>query len=494
MNVASVKTRYLDREGAALAYQVAGDGAVDVLTFYEFMLHLDLCWMDPDTHHNMEDLARFARSAAMQRRGVGLSDQVSYVPTVEQQADDVLAVMDAIGMQRATLVGILGTCGPLALAAAEAPTRVAGLVLLSPIAQGPGVADPVGWSETEAASWVSAADHAVAHWGDGALADLWDPVLATTRNRRLMGLLERSSATPASARAHYDWLVRIDLQEVFRAVQVPTVVLCTPSSRIPVAAVRHVADLVPGADFHVMASTSAGSSLGQSFAPVSRYVEQLATGSGRPADADRFLGTVLFTDVVSSTELLATVGDAAYRDLRAIHERRVRLAVETYGGSLINVAGDGTLSVFDGPRNAVRCASRIASEAAEDGLRVRSGVHSGELERDGLNVTGMTVHIGARVGSAAEPGQVLVTRTVRDLLVGGEIRFSGQGQQALKGIPGTWDLFAVDSGKAPSADLAGQKSLQSGWDKLALGAARRAPVMTRTALRLWNSKQQRRPS
>ena len=490
--VASVKTRYLDRDGAALAYQVLGDGRVDVLTFYEFMLHLDLCWMDPDTHHNMEDLARFARSAAVQRRGVGLSDRVDYVPSLMQQADDVLAVMDAIGMQRATLVGILGTCGPLALAAAKAPSRVKGLVLLSPIAQGPGVADPVGWSETEAARWLASADHAVAHWGDGALVDLWDPVLATSRNRRLMGLLERSSATPAAARAHYDWLVQIDLQDVFRAVLVPTRVLYTPSSRIPQAAVRHVADLVPNATFHVMPSTSAGASLGQSFAPVAGHVEQLATGSGRPADADRFLGTVLFTDVVSSTELLATVGDAAYRDLRSTHERRVRLAVENYGGSLINVAGDGTLSVFHGPRDAVRCATRITSEALNDGLRVRSGVHSGELERDGLNVTGMTVHIGARVGSAAAAGQVLVSRTVHDLLAGGDIGFSGQGQQMLKGIPGTWELYAVEGSAAASADLVAQKSLQSGWDKLALGAARRAPTVTRAAFRLWNRNQHQR--
>ena len=377
MTVATVATRYVDREGAALAYQVAGDGPVDVLTFYEFMLHLDLCWMDPDTHHNMQDLARFARSAAVQRRGVGLSDRVDYVPTVEQQADDVLAVMDAIGMQQATLVGILGTCGPVALAAAKAPSRVTGLVLLSPIAQGPGVADPVGWSEAEASDWMASADHAVAHWGDGALVDLWDPVLASTRNRRLMGLLERSSATPAAARAHYDWLVQIDLQDVFRAVQVPTRVLCTPSSRIPEAAVRHVADLVPDATFHTMPHTSVGASLGQSFAPVAGHVEQLATGSGRPADADRFLGAVLFTDVVSSTELLASLGDAAYRDLRATHERRVRLAVEDAGGSLVNVAGDGTLSVFDGPRDAVRSATRITDEALADGLRVRSGVHFG---------------------------------------------------------------------------------------------------------------------
>ena len=172
-----VTTRYVDRDGAALAYQVVGDGPTDVLTFYEFMLHLDLCWMDPDAHHNMEAMARFARSVAIQRRGVGLSDRVGYMPTLDQQADDVLAVMDAVGMKQATLVGILGTCGPVALTAAKAPERVTGLVLLNPLAEGAGVDAPMGWSKVEARDWMSAARQAVSQWGSGALVDLWDPHL-----------------------------------------------------------------------------------------------------------------------------------------------------------------------------------------------------------------------------------------------------------------------------------------------------------------------------
>jgi class 3 adenylate cyclase/pimeloyl-ACP methyl ester carboxylesterase len=488
-----VPTHYIDRDGAALAYQVVGEGPVDVVNFMEMVFHNDLCWTDPDLHHIFERGATYSRTVYFQRRGFGLSDRITYTPTIEQQADDVLAIMDAIGMGQATLTGTLGTCGAIALVAARAPERVSGLVLYNPIAQGADSSgESVGWTEAESAAYVEAYRDVFANWGSGRIIDMWDPVQATAYNRRLMGLLERSSATPAAAQAYFEWILKLDIQDVLRSVQVPTRVLRVPTNTVPEAATRYVAELVPGATFHVLPETMPGASMGQAYLPAADHVEEMATGAIHSADADRFLGTVLFTDVVSSTELLARVGDAKYRDLRSAHERLVRLAVETTGGELVNVSGDGTLSVFDGPSKAVRCAELISTETAEAGIEVRCGVHTGELERDGINVTGMTVHIGARVGAAADPGQVLVSRTVHDLVVGSGLSFASRGDHELKGIPGPWELFAVTHAGDQADSLPAEKSMQTTMDKMALQSARRAPALSRAALRMANAFERRR--
>lgn len=488
-----VPTHYIDRDGAVLAYQVVGDGPVDVVNFMEMVFHLDLCWTDPDIHHNFERLAGFSRTILMQRRGIGLSDRITYTPTVEQQADDVLAVMDAVGMERATLVGTVGTCGAVALVAARSPERVGGLVLFNPIAQGAQSAEePHGWTDAEANAFVEGYRHAFANWGSGQIIDMWDPVQATAFNRRLMALLERSSATPASAQAYFEWILQLDIQDVLRSVQVPTRVLRVPASTVPEAATKYVAELIPGATLHVLPATQPGASIGQAYVPVADHIEEIATGSVHSADADRFLASVLFTDVVSSTELLARVGDARYREMRSSHERLVRLAVETTGGELVNVSGDGTLSVFDGPSKAVRCAETISSEAAEAGIDVRCGVHTGEVERDGINVTGMAVHIGARVGAAADPGEVLVSRTVHDLVAGSGLSFASRGEHDLKGIPGQWELFAVTHAGEQAGSLPAEESMQTSMDKMALGSARRIPALSRAALRMANAFERRR--
>lgn len=488
-----VPTHYLDRDGAALAYQVVGTGPVDVVVFLEVGMHLDLCWTDPDIHHIFERSAGYSRTVHLQRRGFGLSDRVTYAPTVEQQADDVLAVMDAIGMRRATLVGLLGTCGALALVAAKAPERVNGLVFYNPLVQGPRSSDELqGWTPAEAATLTNGYRHAFANWGSGEIIGIWDSALATSFNRRLMGLLERCSATPAAAQAYFDWLLELDIQDVLRTVQVPTRVLYLPSGVLPEAACRHAADLLPEGTFHALAPTPAGASIGQAWLRVADHIEEVATGLHHSADADRFLGTVLFTDVVSSTELLATVGDTKYRAVRADHERLVRLAVENTGGRLVSVAGDGTLSVFDGPSKAVRCAEMAIADAQGAGIEVRCGVHTGELEREGLNVTGMTVHIGARVSAAANPGEVLVSRTVHDLVVGSGLTFASRGDHRLKGVPGPWELFTVLKDHEQAATLPVEESLATPLDKVALQTARRAPRLARAALRVAHANERRR--
>ena len=488
-----VPTQYIDREGAALAFQVVGDGPVDVVNCLEIVQHLDLAWSTPDLHQYFEHAAAYSRTVYFQRRGFGLSDQISYTPTLEQQADDVLAVMDAVGMERATITGLYSTCGAVALVAAKAPERVSGLVLVDPLFQGPGSASEMhGWTDHERTAYFTSLRHAYENWGAGEIVEVWDPVLGTPYNRRLMALLERCSATPSVAWSYYQWISELDVQDVMRSVQVPVRVVHIPTNPLPEATVRFAAELLPAGTFHLLPQTLPGASLGQSLIPVADEIEEMATGTAHSTEANRYLGTVLFTDVVSSTELLAEVGDAAYRQVRADHERLVRLAVETAGGRLMNVTGDGTLSVFDGPSAAVRCAERICREADDAGLAVRAGIHTGELERDGVNVTGLSVHIGARVGAAAEPGQVLVSRTVHDLVAGSGLTFTSRGEHELKGVPGSWELFAVSHAGVQSSAPPQNDSMQTPMDKMVLQTARKAPGFVRAAVRLGNAVERRR--
>ena len=486
-------TQYIDRDGAALAYQVIGEGPADVVHFYECFHHLDLQLTDPDINYNVERMARFARTVYFQRRGFGLSDHVPYVPTLEQQADDVLAIMDAVGMRRAALVGWFTTCGPLALVAARAPDRVSSLSFLEPLALGLEPSGMIhGWTDAEIHHAIGELRHATEHWGSGSMLKYFDPVLDTPFNRRLMAMLERSSSTPAAVQSHFDWWLQQDFRDVLRAVQAPTSVVYLPSAIVPEAAVRHVAELVPTSTFHALPPIRPGSSIGQIVLPATDLLEELVTGTAHVPDSDRSLGTVLFTDVVASTELLERVGDAAYRELRTDHERSVRLAVETAGGRLMAVTGDGTFSVFDSPMKAVRCAEGICREAEAAGIAVRTGIHTGELEHEAMNVTGLTVHIGARVGAAAGPGEVMVSRTVHDLVAGSGLTFASRGEHELKGVSGRWELFAVTHAGEQPHDLPWEESMQTSGDRLALQTARRAPWLARAFVRLGNVRERRR--
>lgn len=486
-------TRYVDREGAALAYQVFGQGPADVAHFYSAFQHLDLMLTDPDINHNVERMARFSRTAYFQRRGFGLSEQVSYVPTIEQQADDVIAIMDAVGMHRASLIGWLESCAAVALVAARAPERVDAVLLINPLAQGVvSEGDPYGWTAESAHAFARNSRYAAAHWGSGSTLEVLAPSLDTPFNRRLMAMLERSSATPAAMKSHVEWQLRVDYRDLLPAVRAPTRVIFLPSVAVPEEAVRHVAELVPDGTFYAMPSNPPGTSIGQVALPLTDILEEVVTGATHSADSDRFLGTVLFTDVVSSTELLERVGDATYRQLRSDHERSVRHTVETGGGRLTTVTGDGTLSVFTSPTMAVRCAETICREAKSAGISVRAGIHTGEIEQDAMNVTGLTVHIGARVGAIAEPGEVLVSRTVRDLVAGSGLSFVSRGEHHLKGVSEAWELFAVTHAGQQPEDLPTEASMQTPTDRLVLQAARRAPGLARAAVRLGNAIERRR--
>ena len=487
-------TQYVDRDGAQLAYQVLGNGPVSLVIHLEIVQHLDLCWTDPHVHRNFERVAGLGRAVIFQRRGFGLSDPVPYVPTLEQQAEDVLAVMDAAGMDHAILFGTFSTCFPVAMVAACAPERTSHLLLHVPWAGGlPIQADlPPGWSKDEADGYREAHAGAYGQWGSGQTARLWSATMDSPYNRRLMGLLERSSATPPAAKAHGEWFSQVDMTEVFRAIQVPTRVIRQESDRIPDAVVRRVVDLIPDAAYRSLPSASAGSSLGEGYSEVIDDAEQLLLGGDAPREPNRSLGSVLFTDIVGSTELLVNLGHERYRRLRDDHERQVHLAVENAGGRLVKVLGDGTLSVFEGPGRAVRCAEEIRREASTLGLEIRAGIHTGEIERAGLDLVGLTVHIGARVSAAARPGEILVSQTVHDIVIGSGLKFADRGPHELKGVPGSWRLYALVADAEGPASVQIGPSVQTLTDRSALVAARRLPGTVRNLMRLGSSIQRRR--
>jgi class 3 adenylate cyclase/pimeloyl-ACP methyl ester carboxylesterase len=490
-----VETRWLQRDGSALAYQVLGQGPPDVVHLWEINQHPDLSWTDPHLHALFEREAASMRSVHVQRRGFGLSDPVAMTPTLEQQADDVLAVMDAEGFQRATLLGIFSTCGVAALVAARAPERVHGLVFLNPIAQGPlSTGAPVGWRPDELERFVSGWREVFDSWGSGASGPMWQRAWDTGYHRRMFALLERCSASPLAAQAYMEWALHIDLREVFRNVRVPTCVVYEPGGAHPEAAVRYVAELIDGAQFSTLSPLAHGSSIGEGMLPVLQHVEQVAGGSGTLADPGRVLGTVLFTDVVASTELLARIGDTAYAELRASHERQVWLQVEAEGGRVVSVSGDGTMSLFDGPVRAVRAARAICESVTALGLPVRAGIHTGELERKQLDVTGLTVHIAARVMAEAGQGQVLVSRTTRELCAGSGEEFAPEGARVLRGVPGQWELFTStgindDLTEMPVEDATPEPTAV---DRAVVTMTRRAPAAVRAAMRVGNALQRRR--
>jgi class 3 adenylate cyclase/pimeloyl-ACP methyl ester carboxylesterase len=489
-------TKYLDRDGAALAYQVFGAGPENAIWVPEIVGHLDLLWADPHFHGTLQRIGSFSRCAMFQRRGFGLSDPVPYSPTVEQQADDILAVMDAVGMRRATLGGHFGTCAAVALVAARNPERVKNLLLVQPVAIGPyaDAAAANGWEPGVAEALLPVWDYFVADWGSGQTIRLLSEALASSSyNRHLMGLMERCSATPAAARAYRDWLVQSDFIDVFRNVRVPTRVLCIPGSEIPEALPRRVAELIDGVEYATLPEAPPGSSLGEVWVPVVTNFLELVNGHVAAYEPDRFLGTVVFTDLVGSTELLNRIGDSAYRDLLEAHERQVRRQVDLDGGRLIKVTGDGTFSVFDGPNRAVRCAQAICQQARELGIEVRAGAHTGEVEHThGMDISGMTVHIGARVAAEASGGEVLVSRTVRDLAIGSGLTFDPRGERELRGVPGRWDLYAVIAAGAPAITSTTNAPTPTVADRVALRVAQRAPRVARRAVGIGNAWQRRR--
>ena len=424
-------------DGYDIAYQVSGSGPLDVVWVPGLASHLELEWETPFAIVYRR-LASFARLIRFDKRGVGLSERSVGAPSLEERIDDVRAVMDAVGSERAALIGV-SEGGPMSiLFAATYPERTLALVLYGTLACPRRHEDYPYGNEEALAELQRIFDEG---WGTGESLKVFARALADHGpSRELMGRLERGMGSPSSLRAISETLLRLDVRAVVPTIKVPSLVIHgTDDFCVPIDNGRWLADHIPGARFVEIS----GEHVLFDFEHFADEVESFLTGKRQRQATDRVLATVLFSDIVSSTERAAQVGDRRWSEVLDEHDALVKREVDAYGGNFVNTTGDGMVATFDGPARAVRCAQTICSAVRPLGIEVRAGVHTGEVELRGLDIGGIAVHIGQRVSAMAQPGEVLVSRTVTDLVAGSGIEFEDRGEHALKGVPGSWRLYSA---------------------------------------------------
>jgi pimeloyl-ACP methyl ester carboxylesterase len=436
-------TRYARSGDVHLAYQVVGEGPLDLVFVHGWVSNVEYGWEVPPLARFLNRLASFSRLILFDRRGTGMSDRVPEhaLPTLEQRMDDIRTVMDAAGSERAAIFGASEGGNMSILFAATYPERTVALVTVGIFAKR--IWSPeYPWAPTPEQRQK---DYEVVEreW-DGEMdvtdyAPSADPAL-----RAQIATFFRRSASPGAALALLRMNTQMDVRHVLPAVRVPTLVLHRTHDRdARVEEGRWIASQIPGAVFVELSGADHLPWVGDTDALVDE-VEEFLTGVRRASEADRVLATVLFTDIVDATATAAALGDRGWRDLLQAHHAAVRRELARFRGREIDTAGDGFLAGFDGPARAVRCACAIRDAVAGLGVRIRAGLHTGECEVIGDKLGGLAVHIGARVAAAAPPAEVWVSSTVKDLVAGSGLRFADRGLHALKGVPGEWRLFAVD--------------------------------------------------
>jgi class 3 adenylate cyclase/pimeloyl-ACP methyl ester carboxylesterase len=441
------ETRYARSGDVNVAYQVAGEGLVDIV-YVDVISHLELVWEVPSHVAFLNRLASVGRLITLNQRGIGMSDRVAGPPTLEMRMDDIRAVMDAAGSQRAVVFG-LGDAGPLCvLFAATYRERTSALVLMNSSPRFVRSAE-FPWLRTRAEAELLA-DEFERRWGE---ADyqydffrLSSPDM-TDEEAGLRARLGRLSVSPGSAAAYFRLGIDTDVCDVLPLVHVPTLVMHRKETPAwDVRSGRYLADHIPGARFVELPGSDFSPSLGDQeslFSALESFLDDVAQGKQPEAEPDRVLATVLFTDIVGATSRAAELGDRAWRELLERHHEAVRTQLGRYRGKEVDTAGDGFFASFDGPARAITCARAIVETMPELDLEVRAGLHTGECELIDGKVAGIAVHTGARVAANAQPGEVLVSSTVKDLVAGSGITFQDRGLHELKGIPGEWHLYAV---------------------------------------------------
>ena len=442
------ETRYARSGDVNIAYQVVGEGPRDLVVVPGWVSNIDLFWDEPHVARFFERLASFSRLILFDKRGTGLSDRVTDTPTLETRMDDVRAVMDAASSDRAALFGY-SEGGPLcALFAATYPSRTTALIMGGSYARRMWAPDYV-WG-TPRDTWETFLDNVVRTWGGTAGLDERAPSLAQDPQfRDWWARFVRQSASPSAGRTIWSLIADIDIRHVLPAIRVPTLILHNSGDRtVPVESGRYMAERIPAAKYVELPGVDHVPYAGNPDAILDE-IEEFLTGVRHGPEPDRILATVLFTDIVDSTRRAAELGDRRWRDLLDAHHSVVRERLVRFRGREIDTAGDGFLATFDGPARGVRAACAIADDVRRLGLEVRAGLHTGEMDVSGTKLTGIAVHIGARIAALASGGEVLVSNTVRDLVAGSGLRFEDRGLHTLKGIPGTFHLFAVGRGAAP---------------------------------------------
>jgi class 3 adenylate cyclase len=436
-------TQYARSGDVNIAYRVLGDGPIDMVFVAGFISHLEVVLEEPGLARWIERIASFTRLILMDRRGTGLSDPLTGSLTLDEEVKDVLAVLDAVGSERAALTAYT-TGGPLMTqVAALYPERVLALILYATMAKAVASGD-VDWTFTAEERDVYT-ERLLESWGTGAMLEVLAPSAKDDeRLRAWLGRMERQAASPGGMRALIKNWTQTDVSDLLGTLRVPTLVLHRTGDRlIDVRHSRYLAERIPGAKFVELPGEDSLMSVGDSEAIVGE-IEEFLTG-GRHGDVQgRALLTVLFTDVVDATGRAARIGDSRWRDLLAEHDRVVRAEIERFDGQEVKTIGDAFLVIFEGaPSRALRCARAIVGAVRDLGIEVRAGLHTGECEIIGDDVGGMAVHIAARVGALAAPSQVLMSGTVCGTVVGAGFDFEDLGTHDLKGVPGHWPLFAL---------------------------------------------------
>jgi class 3 adenylate cyclase len=438
------RTEYVTVDDADVAYQVVGNGAIDVVYFYGIGAHVELFWEAPYAPAFLRRLASFSRLVLFNRRGTGASDGVprNAIPTWEGWTEDLAAVLDAAESTQAVLFATMDA-GPIAmLFAAMHPDRVGALVLLTTTARYLSAEDySIGVSEETAAAVVRTVEEL---WGTPELLGLANPSMADDRAFLEFGAKWfRASATPHTAAAQFDYMLRnLDVRHVLPLIQAPTLVMhARDNAIIPVEHGRYLAAHIKGA--RLIELDSGDTAITPTNYLVADEISEFLTGQRVSQEVDRVFSTVLFTDIVGSTELAARLGDSEWRSLLDMHDRAIRSALTAHRGREINTTGDGFVASFDGPARAIRCATELLADTGHLGLEIRVGLHSGECWIRGSDLSGLAVHIAARIGAIASAGEILVSSAVRDLVAGSGIAFHDRGVHRLRGVPRAWELLAV---------------------------------------------------
>lgn len=489
---------------------MVGGGEIDIVLVPSFVSHIDFYWAHPTIKSFLDRLASFSRLLIFDKAGTGLSDPVSAIPTLEERAAEVDAVMNAAGMSRAAVIG-MSEGGPTAIFySVTRPARTTGLVLFGTFpfifadplrpetismetvrrsAIEKGLADDEVLDESQLERVRRFIGYVLNDWGEGeALKEL----MPNQGDRAQLGLLERLCASPGMARATLVSGSRLDVSDLLGAVAVPTLIVHAKEDLVPFQNARLMARRIPGARLlevdgvdHAPWLSSPDEIIGE--------IEQMLTGTRHAPRANQVLATVLFTDIVGSTRLASELGDDRWRAVLECHDEATRSTVTTFGGTAVKSTGDGLLATFAGPVAAIRCAEAIRHALAQDQLCIRAGIHAGEIQHIGEDIGGIGVHIAARVCAKADADEILVSQTIADLVIGSGLSFESRGRHDLRDVPGTWELLAVarrqtsaigDEDKLARIEIGSRRAAQRRGDRIAAVVARRSPGVIRAAIRL----------
>ncbi len=433
--------RYAKSDDVHIAYQIIGEGPMDLLFVPGFVSHLEAVWQNAQASAFLRRLASFGRLILFDKRGTGMSDRGSQIFTLEQRMHDVQAILDEVGSKRAALIGV-SEGGPMSLLySATYPARTSALILFGSYAKRSWAPDyQIGWKPDQWEQFLAGIER---NWGtpEATSVAMWAPGIAANEGaaERLASFF-RMAASPGAALAIMRMNREIDVRDILPAITVPTLILHRTGDRvIELEHARYMAKTIPGANLIELPGEDHMWWV-RSESALDR-IEQFLTGRRTRSETERILTTVLFTDIVGSTERAARLGDKPWRELLESFYANTRETLREYRGREINTAGDGFFAAFDGPARAVRCAAAIRKVIGSLGFEVRTGIHTGECEVMGDDLAGIAVHIGARVAGQANPGEILVSQTVRDLVAGSGLAFEDRGMRTLKGVPNEWHLY-----------------------------------------------------